>query len=174
MDRTAPQTQQSTEVLRNGTEQSLILNFPLIPHSQWGEEGKRLIFTKSNLPAVESVLTAMKPHSFIYSSLDPPPSPLPTLIGKSPCRYSPAECRGEGQLGAEPQRERGHGLSHGAMKHSPTHSWWRDLEGGADVGAARGVIRSFLKSSLVSLDLQGRKEQKSSFPKSSGGGAGPV
>lgn len=40
-------------------------------------------------------------------------------------------------------------------KHS-THSWWRDLDGGADVGAARGVIRSFRKSSLVSLDLQGK------------------
>lgn len=31
------------------------------------------------------------------------------------------------------------------------------MEGGADVGAARGVMRSFLKSSLVSLDLQGRE-----------------
>lgn len=42
-------------------------------------------------------------------------------------------------------------------EQSPTHSWWRDLEGGADVGAARGVMRSFLKSSFVSLDLQGRE-----------------
>lgn len=30
------------------------------------------------------------------------------------------------------------------------------MDGGADVGAARGVIRSFRKSSLVSLDLQGK------------------
>lgn len=36
-----------------------------------------------------------------------------------------------------------------------THSWCLDLEGGAEVGAALGVISSFLKSSLVSLDLKG-------------------
>lgn len=43
-------------------------------------------------------------------------------------------------------------------KHRPvywsvTHSWCLDLEGGADEGVARGVMSSFLKSSLVSLDL---------------------
>lgn len=33
------------------------------------------------------------------------------------------------------------------------YSWCRVLEGGAEDGVALGVIRSFLKSSLVSLDL---------------------
>lgn len=36
---------------------------------------------------------------------------------------------------------------------SVTHSWCLDLEGGAEEGVARGVMSSFLKSSLVSLDL---------------------
>lgn len=35
-----------------------------------------------------------------------------------------------------------------------THSCCLDLVGGAEVGVARGVISSFLKSSLVSLDLE--------------------
>lgn len=35
-----------------------------------------------------------------------------------------------------------------------THSWCLDLEGGAEEGVARGVMSSFLKSSLVSLDLK--------------------
>lgn len=56
-------------------------------------------------------------------------------------------------------------MPHGPVNQSPTHSWWRDLEGGADVGAARGVIRSFLKSSLVSLDLQGREGTQIIIPK---------
>lgn len=37
---------------------------------------------------------------------------------------------------------------------SVAHSWCLDLEGGAEEGVARGVISSFLKSSLVSLDLK--------------------
>ena len=42
------------------------------------------------------------------------------------------------------------------LDHPRTYSWWRDLEGGAEVGAALGVMRSFLKSSLVSFDLEGK------------------
>lgn len=40
-----------------------------------------------------------------------------------------------------------------SLDHPRTYSWCRDLEGGAEVGAALGVMRSFLKSSLVSFDL---------------------
>ena len=78
---------------------------------------------------------------------------------------TPLQCaRKECQAGTEPQREGSHALSHSPVKRSPTYSWWRDLDGGADVGAALGVMRSFLKSSLVSLDLQGRGETETAIP----------
>lgn len=40
------------------------------------------------------------------------------------------------------------------LRGGVTHSCCLDLEGGADEGVARGVMSSFLKSSLVSLDLR--------------------
>lgn len=185
LGRTVPQTEQSRRHSRAprcskmGTVQS---HFSLIPLCQQGDKGKAPIFTeKPKSPSYTKHLnrharlallfTAVQTHLFLHLTHTRTWTKYKARLRSAPRALSahslakaPLDTPLQSQAGMEPQRESGHTVSHSPVKESLTHSWWRDLDGGADVGAARGVMRSFLKSSLVSLDLQGREETETVIP----------